>query len=79
MKVIIKEKKSVPRLFHLNRKKDVNGISGTGIVAEGVVFSDGKVAMRWLSETASTIIYDSIEHVKNIHGHEGASEIVFLD
>jgi hypothetical protein len=34
------------RLFLLIRNEDVSGVSGTGIVAEGVEFSDGTVAMR---------------------------------
>lgn len=35
-----------PRLFTLERTIDITGISGTGIVAEGIQFSDGTVAMR---------------------------------
>lgn len=32
--------------FELVRDVDVTGISGTGVVAEGVEFSDGTVALR---------------------------------
>ena len=56
------------RLFKLNRKRDISGISGTGIIAEGVEFSDGQVVMSWLGK------YHSME----IHGHGGATELVWL-
>lgn len=32
------------RTFKLNRKVDVTGVSGTGIVAEGTEFSNGRVS-----------------------------------
>lgn len=31
--------------FHLVRKEDASGVSGTGHVAEGIMFSDGKVVI----------------------------------
>lgn len=34
-------------IFELVRNNDVTGISGVGVVAEGVIFSDGTVALRW--------------------------------
>jgi len=34
------------RTFFLERIEDETGISGTGIVAEGVEFSDGQIAMN---------------------------------
>lgn len=33
------------RRFELHREEDVSGVSGTGVVAEGVAFSDGRVLM----------------------------------
>jgi SpoU rRNA methylase family enzyme len=44
-----------------------------------VVFSDGRVALRWRTSTSSTCVYDSIEDVMKIHGHEGATQVLFLD
>jgi hypothetical protein len=67
------------RRFHFERLKDASGVSGCGRVAEGVIFSDGKVALEWLSAHASTAIYDSIADVELIHGHEGSTKIVFDD
>lgn len=67
------------RRFHFERLKDASGVSGCGRVAEGVIFSNGKVALEWLSNHASTGLYDSIDDVEYIHGHEGSTQIVFDD
>ena len=45
--------------------------SGTGKVAEGVVFMDGTAVMRWLTEHRSTTVYESAREVVAIHGHGG--------
>lgn len=36
---------------------------------EGVIFSDGRVAVRWLTTKASVSIWDSFEDLLAIHGH----------
>jgi hypothetical protein len=64
---------SNPRIFFLYRQTDVTGVSGTGIVAEGVQFSDGTCAMRWRTEISSTAVYASLEDLVKIHGHDGAT------
>jgi Transcriptional regulator PadR-like family len=61
------------RLFELHRDTDESGVSGTGIVAEGVEYGDGTCAMRWKSGTASTAVYSSLADVEKIHGHGGAT------
>jgi hypothetical protein len=64
-------------LFTLQRHVDVSGTSGTGVVAQGVIFDDGTVAMRWLPNGArSTCLYTSIEDVLAIHGHGGRTVVV---
>jgi hypothetical protein len=63
--------------FWLKRKEDISGISGTGIVAEGVIFTDGVAVLRWLTAGGSTAVYDSIESVERIHGHNGNTEVVY--
>ncbi len=65
------------KTFHLQRDADETGISGTGKVAEGVQFTDGTCAMRWLSASTSTAIYADIGVVETIHGHNGMTQIVF--
>lgn len=64
------------RTFELHRLEDETGISGTGIVAEGVEFSDGTCAMRWRTEHRSTTFYSSMKDVDAIHGHHGKTKIV---
>lgn len=47
---------------------------------EGVVFSDGRVAVRWLTAKRSTACWDSLEDMMAIHGHpEYGSEMVWHD
>lgn len=67
------------RRFHFMRLEDASGVSGCGIVAEGVVFSNGKVALEWLSAHASTAFYDCLADVEFIHGHSGKTKIIFDD
>lgn len=67
------------RRFQLLRHTDVSGISGTGIIVEGVEFTDGWVAFHWLSSVPSTTLFPNIEEVIRIHGHDGATELVWLD
>lgn len=62
----------------LNRKEDETGVSGTGYVAEGIEFSDGKVAMRWMTHTSSTAFYDNIVAVEEIHGHGGKTQVEWI-
>jgi hypothetical protein len=67
------------RCFRLIRHHDVSGVSGTGAVAEGVQFTDGAVALRWYGDYPTTTVSDTIDWVIAIHGHEGATEIQWLD
>lgn len=64
-----------PRTFQLIRHEDVSGASGTGEVFNGCVFTDGKVAGRWNTPTASTELWDTVEDMMKIHGHGGATEL----
>lgn len=66
------------RCFILRRDMDVSGVSGTGVVALGVQFSDGLVVLRWLGEHGSTVIWPSIEDAKAVHGHDGLTQVVWL-
>jgi hypothetical protein len=64
------------KLFYLARKEDESGISGTGRIAQGIVFDNGKVALTWLSDHPSVTIYDNLGEVRAIHGHEGKTEVI---
>jgi hypothetical protein len=64
--------------FTIHRDRDVSGVSGTGTVAEGWESSDGEwVIVLWLSATPSLEIHSDIRHVEAIHGHGGATRIVW--
>jgi hypothetical protein len=67
------------RRFILVREVDVTGVSGTGKVAEGVVFADGTVAIRWLGDTPSTVVWASLDHAMRVHGHNGATVARMID
>ncbi|MEU2402788.1 hypothetical protein ABZ609_00380 [Streptomyces rubiginosohelvolus] len=71
---------STPRHFQLHRDTDVSGVSGTGHVADGVVFSDGHAAVHWLGRWPTTTPHpEGLVSVEGVHGHGGATRIVFLD
>lgn len=65
------------RTFVLDRNHDVSGVSGVGIVAEGVQFSDGAVVIRWLGDDPSTVVWPGIEPAMRIHSHGGATKLVW--
>lgn len=67
------------RRFYLQRDIDETGVSGTGKVAEGVVFSTGWVALTWLTSVNSLVFYPSFQNVEHIHGHGGKTRIVMVD
>ena len=68
------------RKFVLDRKTDVSGVSGTGIVAQGVEFDNGKCAVSFISGPVHSVIcYDSLEDVIKVHGHAQQTEVCFVD
>ncbi|MFD9569955.1 hypothetical protein ACFWBI_08935 [Streptomyces sp. NPDC059982] len=71
---------SQSRRFHLLRHHDVTGVSGEGIVADGILWPDGTASVRWRGEHPSVVFWDqgqlSVDHV---HGHGGHTEIVWDD
>jgi len=69
------------RRFVLDRNTDVTGVSGTGVVAEGVEFSNGVIALQWLSEFPTSVVFHQrgLESVLAVHGHDGRTVVRFLD
>jgi hypothetical protein len=64
--------------FVLRRHEDVTGVSGTDVVADGVMFpAAGKsvCVVRWRGERGSTVVWDHLGHVKEIHDHDGRTQI----
>jgi hypothetical protein len=69
----------LPRRFHLQRDTDITGVSGTGRVADGVLWPDGSVAIRWRGDRPSTVHWDRIADAEHVHGHHGATRIEWDD
>lgn len=67
------------RRFELHRDVDTSGVSGLGIVAEGVEFSSGVCALTWLTSNKVVAFYDNIKTVETVHGHGGNTRVVWLD
>lgn len=67
------------RRFNFVRTEDVSGVSGTGVVGEGVEFTNGKVCFTWHSSKSSVAIYDNIKTFISVHGHEGKGNIEWVD
>ena len=68
-----------PQTFELVRLHDVSGVSGTGTVAEGCVFTDGSVALRWHGPNPSTAVWPNLDSILAVHGHRGATVVRWLD
>ncbi len=62
--------------FYLLRHEDVNSNSGTGIVAEGVIFDDSTGAFTCLTPIKTVTTFWKISEVKKLHGHEGKTEVI---
>lgn len=67
------------RRFELVRETDVTGVSGTGVVAEGIEWDDGKVCLHWRGKHRSSVLWDDIDSVLVVHGHDGATRVAWLD
>ncbi|MFI0162292.1 hypothetical protein ACH4OH_28165 [Streptomyces albidoflavus] len=67
------------RRFHLERDTDITGASGTGRVADGILWPDGTATLRWRGPCASTVHWDSLADAEAIHGHGGHTRIVWDD
>ena len=72
------------RSFTMERAFDVSGVSGTGIVLEGVQFSTGVVVIHWLTPPprGSISMFDSLDQFLSIHVHPHPSNravLVFED
>jgi hypothetical protein len=73
------QRESASRKFWLHRIEDPSGVSGVGIIAEGIIFTSGWCAMSWLTGISQVGIYPSLDHVRMIHGHNGKTEIIWED
>lgn len=65
--------------FYLYREEDVSGTSGEGLVAMGTVLPSGKCVLEWTSFHTSVAIYNNIQDVELIHGHNGKTKVVLIE
>lgn len=71
-----------PRVFQVIRHKDGKGISGTGLIIDGVVLSSGKVIIEWHSGNRSVSIFDSLNSFLAVHvkpKYEGENEFRWIE
>lgn len=67
------------KTFYLLRHEDMSGLSGTGVVAVGAIFPNGRIVFQWTTYRSSMEIYDSVDNLVEIHGHNGKTEIIYGD
>lgn len=81
------------RAFELHRDVDVSGVSGPGVVADGVAFDEpatftwpdgtrtvlpaGWVRLVWRGEYQSTVLWPSVDDAMAVHGHHGSTRLVW--
>jgi hypothetical protein len=66
------------RNFVLVRLVDLSGVSGTGRVAEGVIFHDGQCVVSWFGQFHSIEVWPSVEQMIAVHGHSGKTVVEYL-
>ncbi len=71
------------RRFVMHREHDSSGVSGTGMVLEGVLFSTGIVVVHWLTPPprGSISVFDSLDQFLSIHvrPHPGNNTVLVFE
>lgn len=68
------------RRFHLQRDIDATGASGTGHVADGVLWPDGTATVHWRGEDNSDAFWPTgMDGIRRRSCHDGATRIVWDD
>ena len=68
--------------FNLIRDRATTPVSGEGVIAQGVKFSDGTIALRWNASDytfRSTVIWQSISAMMHVHGWDGETRVQWID
>lgn len=74
MKLFTMYRRAVPTLTHDENQRN----AADEPQFQGVVFDDGRVAVRWLTAKRSVSVWDNMEDMLAIHGHpEYGSELVW--
>lgn len=69
----------LPRRFLLIRHEDASGVSGVGVVADGIEFTDGQCILSWRGRYHTSEILPNLKAVTDIHGHGGKTEVKWVD
>ncbi|APU20933.1 hypothetical protein [Actinoalloteichus sp. GBA129-24] len=70
----------LPRRFRLIRAVDVTGPSGTGHVADGVLWPDDTATVHWRGERVSNVHWTGgLADVEAVHGHGGLTTVEWID
>ncbi len=56
-----------PGMYCMNRTTDMTGVSGTGVVAEVAIFSNGKCVVCWTTGKDSVVVWDKIQDMLDVH------------
>jgi hypothetical protein len=66
--------------FYLNRLVDIYNQGFVGIIAEGVIFSDGSVVIKWIikNSPSSIVLWKSIEDVKQVNCRDDNTVIEYM-
>lgn len=81
---VIPPRRMKPQVFEMHRGSDETGVSGTGLVAEGIVFSNGKCVVEWLGAMPCTQMwpapsgFDAFEKIHISSHPENGTEIRWL-
>ena len=72
------------KTFEVIRQADQSGVSGTGKVAEGVIFEGGFCVLRWCTKHGpnSFAFYGSFADFLQVHGHShpgNGTKILYSD
>lgn len=67
------------RRFVVQRNTDPTGVSGLGVVLDGILWPDGTVSVRWRGDQPSTVFWNSIDDAEAKHCYGGHSSIVWVD
>ena len=77
------------RRFILVRHEDETGVSGEGVIGCGIELPDESAVFMWTNDSNpdgpdtlenSVYVYPGGLHdVREVHGHSGKTEVVFLD
>ena len=77
-----------PRPLALVRHDDPSRVSGVGVVATGVVWPDRRAVFRWsgarppaghTAPVRQLCLFDSVDEISAVHGHQGATSVVTRD